>query len=117
MEQPLSEALLSVDFSLDRLDVQLRQHDQVIWPHQAYANNWPGYEALQADLLAALDQTRADRLVAVGESTGPYWWHLFYQLSHDAQLAEYQPQVAVLNPLHIKRFLAKSARSRFCSTA
>ena len=55
-------------------------------------------------MLEALEQTGADRLVAVGESTGPYWWHLFYQLSRDAQLAEYQPQVSVLNPLHIKRF-------------
>lgn len=104
MDQPLSEVLLSVDFSLDRIDVQLRQSDQVIWPHQAYANNWPGYEALQTDLLEALAQSGADRLVAVGESTGPYWWHLFYQLSHHAKLADYQPQVSVLNPLHIKRF-------------
>ena len=104
MEPSSSEMLLSVDFSLDRLDVQLRQRDQVIWPHQTYTNNWPGYEALQADLLEALAQSEADRLVAVGESTGPYWWHLFYQLSHDAKLADYQPQVSVLNPLHIKRF-------------
>ena len=90
MDQSLSDLLLSVDFSLDRLDVQLRQSEQVIWPHQAYANNWPGYEALQADLLVALEQAGADRLVAVGESTGPYWWHLFYQLSHDAKLADYK---------------------------
>ena len=104
MAQSLSEVLLSVDFSLDRLDVQLRHREQVVWPHQHYVNNWPGYEALQADLLEALAQVGAERLVAVGESTGPYWWHLFYQLSHDAKLAHYQPQVAVLNPLHIKRF-------------
>ena len=104
MDQSSSELRLSVDFSLDRLDVQLRQSEQVIWPHQAYANNWPGYEALQTDLLVALEQAGADRLVAVGESTGPYGWPLFYPLSRDAKLAEYQPQVSVLNPRHIKRF-------------
>ena len=79
MEQSSAAMLLSVDFSLDRLDVQLGQGAQVIWPHQTYANNWPGYEALQVDLLEALTQTGVDRLVAVGESTGPYWWHLFYR--------------------------------------
>jgi transposase len=40
----------------------------------------------------------------VGESTGLYWWHAFYQLSHDNELAAYEPSLALLNPLHVKRF-------------
>jgi transposase len=74
------------------------------WPHRAYANNWPGYQQLKAELLAELGQQPAVQLTAVAESTGPYWWPAFYQLAHDAELAEYQPQLAVLNPQHVKRF-------------
>lgn len=104
MDQVSKEMLLSVDFSLDRLDVELSSQTGVIWPHQAYSNNRRGYEQLQADLLVELARDGSTTLTAVGESTGPYWWHLFYQLSHDAALADYDPQVSVLNPLHVKRF-------------
>ena len=104
MDQVSKEMLLSVDFSLDQLDVELSSQTGVIWPHQAYSNNMSGYEQLQADLLVELEQDGSTALTAVGESTGPYWWHLFYQLSHDAALAGYDPQVTVLNPLHVKRF-------------
>ena len=104
MDQRSKEMLLSVDFSLDRVDVELSTKDGVIWPHQAYPNNLSGYGQLQADLLAELARTGSTNLTAVGESTGPYWYHLFYQLSHDATLAAYEPQVQVLNPLHVKRF-------------
>ena len=104
MDQVTKEMLLSVDFSLDQLDVELSSQSGVIWPHQAYSNNMSGYEQLQADLLVELERNGSTTLTAVGESTGPYWWHLFYQLSHDAVLAGYDPQVRVLNPLHVKRF-------------
>lgn len=40
----------------------------------------------------------------MGESTGLYWWHAFYQLSHDPDLATYQPNLILRNPLHVKRF-------------
>ena len=104
MDQVIQDMLLSVDFSLDRLDVALSTKADVIWSHQAYTNNLSGYSQLQEDLLAELARTGSTTLTAVGESTGPYWWHLFYQLSHDAKLADYQPQVQVLNPRHVKRF-------------
>ena len=97
--------ILSFDVSLDRLDVALGT-DQAgwQWPHRAYPNNRPGFEKLKAELLAELGQPATTRLTAVAESTGPYWWPLFYQLAHDPDLAPYQPQLAVLNPLHLKRF-------------
>jgi transposase len=101
----MSEAVLSFDVSLDQLDVTLRT-DQAgwPWPHRAYANNWVGYQHLKTDLLAELGQQPVEQLTAVAESTGPYWWPCFYHLAHDAELAGYQPQLAVLNPQHLKRF-------------
>ena len=99
------DAVLSLDVSLDQLDVALRTDETGWqWPHRAYPNNWPGYQQLKAELLAELDQAAATQLTAVAESTGPYWWPAFYQLAHDADLAGYRPQLAVLNPQHVKRF-------------
>jgi len=100
-----TEAVLAIDFSLDRLDVSLRADEATWgWPHRAYANNGPGFQQLKTDLLAVLGQQAAVRLTAVGESTGLYWWHAFYQLSHDDELARYDPSLALLNPLYVKRF-------------
>jgi transposase len=100
-----TEVVLSFDFSLDQLDVSLRTDDPGwTWPHRAYANNGVGFQQLKADLLAELGQGSPVRLTAVGESTGLYWWHAFYQLSHDNELAAYEPSLALLNPLHLKRF-------------
>jgi transposase len=99
------EAVLAIDFSLDRLDVSLRAEELSWgWPHRAYANNRPGFQQLKTDLLAALRQQAPAHLTAVGESTGLYWWHAFYHLSHDDELASYDPSLAVLNPLYVKRF-------------
>jgi len=96
---------LSIDVSLDQLDVALRTDDDSWqWPARAYSNNWPGYQQLKAELLAELGQQPAVQLAVVAESTGPYWWPAFYHLARDADLAEYQPQLAVLNPQHVKRF-------------
>jgi transposase len=101
----MNEAVLSFDVSLDQLDVALRTDDcGWQWPHRAYSNNRPGFEKLKADLLAELGPAAATGLIAVAESTGPYWWPAFYQLAHDAELADYQLQLAVLNPQHVKRF-------------
>jgi transposase len=99
------DVVLSLDVSLDQLDVALRTADPGWqWPHRAYPNNWPGYQHLKAELLAELDPATATRLTVVAESTGPYWWPVFYQLAHDADLSGYQPRLAVLNPQHVKRF-------------
>ena len=101
----MTDAVLSFDVSLDQLDVALRTDDAGWqWPHRAYPNNWPGYQQLKAELLVELGQADATGLTAVAESTGPYWWPAFYQLAHDADLAGYQPHLAVLNPQHVKRF-------------
>ena len=101
----MTEAVLAIDFSLDRLDVGLRvDNDDYLWSHRAYANNWPGFQQLKADLLVELSRHSRVQLTAVGESTGPYWQPAFYHLDHDQDLAAYEPSLAVLNPLHVKRF-------------
>lgn len=100
-----TEMVLAIDFSLDRLDVSLRGNGREwIWAHQAYDNSWPGYQQLKQDLLTELDQHRPARLTAAGESTGPYWWHAFYQFSHDGDLQPFSPELALLNPAHVKGF-------------
>ena len=99
------EMVLAIDFSLDRLDVALRgPAPPWIWGHRAYANNWAGYQQLKQDLLAELQRVSPVQFTAVGESTGPYWWHAFYQFSHDAELAPFDPQLALLNPAHVKGY-------------
>jgi transposase len=101
----MTDAVLSFDVSLDRLDVALRTAEPGWhWPHRAYANNWAGYQQLKAELLAELGPAPGGQVTAIAESTGPYWWPAFYHLAHDADLAAYQPQLAVLNPHHVKRF-------------
>ena len=101
----MTQAVLAIDVSLDHLDVGLRLGDaEPMWSHRRYVNNWPGFEHLKTDLLAELSQHSQVQLTAVAESTGPYWWPAFYHLDHDQQLAAYEPSLAVLNPLHVKRF-------------
>jgi len=105
MDNQSPKVVLSIDFSLDRLDVALRERKgDWLWGHRDYENNWSGFQALKKDLLAHLSQQAGSQLTAVGESTGPYWWHLFYHLTHDADIAPYDPTLALLNPLHVKRF-------------
>lgn len=101
----MNNAVLSIDVSLDQLDVALRTDDEGWqWPHRAYPNNWPGYQQLKAELLTELAQQPAVQLTSVAESTGPYWWPAFYHFAHDPDLVNYQPQLAVLNPQHVKGF-------------
>lgn len=101
----MNEAIVSIDVSLDQLDVALRTDETGWqWLHRAYANNRPGFEKLKAELLAELKHQPVGQVTVVAESTGPYWWPVFYQLAHDAQLADYDPHLAVLNPQHLKRF-------------
>jgi len=101
----IPEMVLAVDFSLDRLDVSLRGDDRDwLWAHQAYPNNWSGWQHLKQDLLVELNQAAPVRLTAVGESTGPYWWHAFYQFSHDDDLRSFSPELALLNPARVKGY-------------
>ncbi|MEZ4594247.1 MAG: transposase [Chloroflexota bacterium] len=94
MTNRVPEMVLAIDFSLDRLDVCLRGDErQWRWAHQAYPNNWPGFQQLKQDLLSELNQLGPVRLTAVGESTGPYWWHAFYQFGHDEALQPFSPQL------------------------
>ena len=105
MTNRIPEMVLAIDFSLDRLDVSLRGDERAWrWAHQAYVNNWPGFQQLKQDLLGELNQLSPVRLTAVGESTGPYWWHAFYHLGHDEAFQPFEPQLALLNPAHVKGY-------------
>ncbi|MEI2418879.1 transposase, partial [Arthrospira platensis SPKY2] len=103
MAEKLPELILAIDFSLERLDVSLRgDGHKALWSHRAYDNNWPGCQQLKQDLLFELSRAGPSRLAIVGESTGLYWWHAFYHLSHDPELQPFTPQLALLNPAHVK---------------
>ena len=105
MTNRIPEMVLAIDFSLDRLDVSLRGDDREwLWAHQAYVNNWPGWQQLKQDLLLELNQVNPVRLAVTGESTGPYWWHAFYQFSHDDDLRPFDPELALFNPARIKGY-------------
>lgn len=97
--------VLAIDFSLDHLDVALDAPDGTpLLHHRAFPNNWPGYQDLRQELLTYLDPTTPAGLTVTGESTGNYWWHLFYHISQDAELAPFHPTLALLNPAHVKHF-------------
>jgi transposase len=105
MSTQATETILAIDFSLDRLDVSLRASDgRQVWSHQAYSNNWPGFQALKAEVLASLAHQASPGLTVAGESTGLLWWHLYYQIAHDPDFAPYEPQLVLLNPAHVKHF-------------
>ena len=101
MTSETPEVVLAIDFSRDQLDVALRDDDrQWLWSPRSYANDWPGWQKLKAHVLVELEARAPAHLTVVGESTGPYWWHAFYQFSHDPDLLPYDPQLALLNPAH-----------------
>ena len=96
---------LAIDFSLDRLDVSLRGNSfNWTWGHRAYENNWAGWQQLKADLLHELARADASSFTVVGESTGPYWFHAFFHFKHDDQLRPFSPELALLNPAHVKGY-------------
>lgn len=99
-----AEYLLAVDVSLDRLDAALEGPDgKYLFHHRAFPNNWPGYQQLR-DELASLAADPAAQLTVAAESTGNYWWHLFYHISQDPVLTPLHPTLALLNPAHVKHF-------------
>ncbi len=100
-----TDYLLAVDVSLDHLDVALEApNGQYLLHHRAFPNNWPGYQQLREELLADLASDPAARLTVAAESTGNYWWHLFYHISQDAEFTALHPTLALLNPAHVKHF-------------
>lgn len=100
------EHVLAFDFSLDSLDVALANPDgDWIIPHQAYVNNWAGFQQLKQEVIAALsDLDGPVRLTAAGESTALFWWHAFYHITSDPDFEPFNPALALLNPLHVKNF-------------
>lgn len=105
MQYAPAETLLSIDFSVDYLDVNLLgPAGAVLIPHHRYANNWLGFDALRDDLVRQLHAFDDVSLTAVGESTGNYWWHAFYHLSTHPDLQAFDPRLVLLNPAHVKAF-------------
>jgi len=99
-----NEYIFACDFSLDSLDVVIITPNGDCTPHRTYTNNWPGFQKLKKDLLSYLSNLDHARLTAVGESTGIFWWHVFYQIATDPDFAPFEPAIALLNPLHVKHF-------------
>jgi transposase len=105
MQYAPDEALLSVDFSLDSLDISLLgPAGEVLIPHHRYTNNWIGFDALRDDLIHHLHACGDVLLTAVGESTGNFWWHAFYHLATHPDLQALDPRLVLLNPAHVKAF-------------
>jgi hypothetical protein len=100
-----NEYVLAIDFCLDCLDIALMAPDKAwLIPEQRFDNNWPGYLALREALLTHLGTMDQARLTVAGESTGLLWWHAFYHLSTDPDLAFLSPALALRNPAHVKHF-------------
>lgn len=91
--------LLGDDISLARHDVTLLTADgQVLVRHRPFANTLSGYQQLRQFVRQALAAQQAQALEVAGESTGLYWWPLFYQLAHDPALADIELHLSLFNP-------------------
>jgi len=99
------EFVLAADLSLDFLDIALMgPHKEWLIPEQRFTHNLPGYLALKQQILAHLAPFHSPHLTLTAESTGQLWWHLFYQIATDPDLAALSPSLALLNPAHVKHF-------------
>lgn len=103
MTQPLPTTHLGIDVGLDKLDIALRDPTgRLAIAHQTFSNNAAGYATLKLLLLSQLRRTESSQLSVALESTGNYWWHVAYNLSHDDEFDPYELQLHVLNPAHVK---------------
>lgn len=98
------EYILAIDISLDRLDSVILSPAGDLTPHRAFTNNWAGFQELKRQTLAYLRTLDNPTLTIAGESTGIFWWHVFYHIATDPDFAPYDPLLALLNPLHVKHF-------------
>lgn len=105
MKASLFEVVLAIDFSLGHLDIAL-QTPTGTWhiPHRRYDNNLFGFSKMKRDILLYLESLDTAQLTAAGESSGLYWWHAFQQIATDPDFAPYSPQLALMNPAHVKHF-------------
>ncbi|MFQ5814379.1 MAG: transposase [Anaerolineae bacterium] len=103
MNNPL---IAGADFSQEHLDMCLmdRQGQVILIPQDIFTNNYPGYLALRDLLVNTIRQYDFDGLWFAGEATGFLWWHTFYHLAHDPELAAFDPQLLLLNPKWVKWF-------------
>ena len=101
---------VGIDFSQKGADFCLLFPDgQTLDMHQHFANSHSGYEQAKAYLLKAMRQHTFDGLNISGEATSYYWLPFFWQLAHDAELADFDPSLFLLNPRWVywfKRSLA-----------
>jgi hypothetical protein len=94
--------LVGDDVSAVRNDVYCLTAEGVpLQGHQPFSNDWPGYVALRDYLVSALQHTGATQLDFAGEATGWYWFHTFYALAQDPQLAAALPDHPEALRLHL----------------
>ncbi len=80
--------LVGDDVSAVRNDVcVLSATGEPLSPHLAFANDLPGYVALRERLVELSTATQASGLDFAAEATSWYWFHTFYALAHDPELA------------------------------
>jgi transposase len=96
---------VGIDFSQKRADLCLLfPEGQLLQAHRPFWNSMPGYQQAKQWLLETLDQYGFDGLDVSGEATNYYWLPFFLQLAADADLAEHDLNLFLLNPRWVKWF-------------
>jgi transposase len=89
---------VSVDVSKSRLDFALLAPDgEVLEKHQPYANSLVGYEKVKQLLLRVLQEQEFEGMDLAAEATSYYWLPFFIQCAKDEDLANYDPELYLLN--------------------
>jgi transposase len=105
MMEPSSRLQVGIDFSKNKADFALLTPEgQVLEMHRSFANSLVGYEQARAMLLEVLGRHGFQGLDIAAEATSYYWLGLYLQLWQDAQLAEFQPRLMLLNAGWVRWF-------------
>lgn len=96
---------VGLDFSQKRADLCfLHPNGQLLEPHLGLSNTPAGAEQLKRMALELVAEHQLDGLDISGEATGYYWLPFFLQLAHDAELAQQDVELFLLNPRWVKWF-------------
>jgi len=97
--------IASSDVSHRKLDLCcMDEQGALLIPHQSFSNDGLDYLELRAAIVQIIQDLDLSGLDVVAESTNWYWWHFFWRVAHDPELAVFDPQLFLVNPKLIKWF-------------
>ncbi len=96
---------VGIDFGKSKADFALlTPAGEPLEMHRSFANTASGYAQAKAMLLEVLHAHAFQGVDIAAEATSYYWLPLYLQLAQDPELAEFQPQLLLLNAGWVRWF-------------